>query len=169
MALEQAVVIIGTLTRDPEVKFLPSGVAVCEFGIARNTRKKEGDDWVDGPAQFYDVKCWNSLAENVGDSLAKGNRVVVFGELDYRTWEKDGQNRSKVEIKAESVGPDLRWATADVTKTTSSGGGQRQNTGGGNATAGGAPNPFAGGAPAANPFGGGQGTIGYDEEPPFRH
>lgn len=118
MATDNSLTIIGTLTRDPEAKYLQSGVCVTEFGIARNTRKKDASgEWVDGDAQFYDVKCWQSLAENVAESLRKGQRVIVFGELEYRTWETDsGDKRSKVEIKAEAVGPDLRWATAQVTK-----------------------------------------------------
>lgn len=131
MANDNAVTIIGTVTRDPGLRFMPSGSEVANFGIARNTRVKNGDTWEDGPAQFYDVKCWGSLAKNICDSIAKGTRVVVFGELEYRTWETDGgDKRSKVEIKAESIGPDLRWATASVTKN-------ERGTGGGSATSGG--------------------------------
>lgn len=123
MSNDNAVTIVGTLTRDPELRYTPSGATVVTFGIARNTRRKEGDEWVDGDPQFYDVKAWNSLAENIAESLTKGTRVVIFGELEYRTWETDGgDKRSKIEIKAEAIGPDLRWATAQVRKVQSGSG-----------------------------------------------
>lgn len=124
MSNDNSITIIGTLTRDPELRYTPSGASVAEFGIARNPRRKDGNEWVDGDPQFYDVKAWGSLGENIAESLQKGQRVVVFGELDFRQWEADGgDKRSKVEIKAESVGPDLRWATAQVRKAESNGGG----------------------------------------------
>jgi single-strand DNA-binding protein len=125
---DNAVTIIGTMTRDPEIRYTPNGKTVATFGIARNPRRREGNEWVDGDPQFYDVKAWGTLAENISESLQKGNRVVVFGELEHRTWETDsGDKRSKVEIKAESVGPDLRWASATVTRNErSDGGGQRR-------------------------------------------
>lgn len=119
MSNDNAVTIIGTLTRDPEIRFTPSGATLVKFSIARNTRVKNGDKWEDGPAQFYDVVAWNQLAENVGESLQKGHRVIVFGELNYQSWETDsGDKRSKVEIKAEAVGPELRFATAGIQKIT---------------------------------------------------
>lgn len=122
MSNDNAVTIVGTATRDPEIRYTPSGATVASFGIARNTRRKDGDNWVDGDPQFYDVKCWGSLAENVAESITKGMRVVIFGELEFRAWETDqGDKRSKVEIKAESIGPDLRWATATVTRNEKGG------------------------------------------------
>lgn len=123
MSNDNSVTIIGTATRDPELRYTPSGATVATLGIARNTRRRDGDEWVDGDPQFYDVKCWGSLAENVAETVTQGQRVVVFGELEYRSWETDeGDKRSKVEIKAEAIGPDLRWASAHVTKNEKSGG-----------------------------------------------
>lgn len=110
--------LVGNCTREPELRFLPSGVALCEFGVAINTRRKEGDQWVDGDPEFYDVTCWRELAENVSESIVKGARVVVVGKLNFRSWEADdGSKRSKISVTADSVGPDLRWATAQVTRT----------------------------------------------------
>lgn len=109
--------IIGNMTRDPELRFTPSGAAVVKFGIAVNRRTKKDGEWVDADPSFFDVVCWNSLAENVSESLSKGTRVVVNGRLEQRTYEKDGQKRSVVEIIADEVGPSLRWATAKVERT----------------------------------------------------
>lgn len=109
--------LIGNVTREPELKFLPSGVALAEFGVAINSRRKDGDRWVDGDPQFYDVTCWRELAENVAESIEKGMRVVVIGKLNFRSWETDdGQKRSKISIIADEVGPSLRWATAEVSR-----------------------------------------------------
>lgn len=117
--------VVGNLTRDPELRFTPSGTAVASFGIAVNRRRKDGNDFVD-EVSFFDVVTWQSLAENVAESLTKGMRVVVTGRLEQRSWETDGEKRSKIEIIAEEVGPSLRWATARVTKNESSGGGGGQ-------------------------------------------
>lgn len=125
-----AVTLIGNVTREPELKFLPSGVSLCEFGIAVNTRKKDGDRWVDGDPEFYDITCWRELAENVAESIPKGTRVVIVGKLNFRTWENDsGEKRSKVSINADEVSPSLRWATAQVSRNERSqgdGGYQRE-------------------------------------------
>lgn len=166
--LTTTVTLIGNATRDPELRYTPSGAPVANFGIAVNKRRKDGDEWVDADPEFYDVKCWGSLAENVADSIQKGVRVLIAGELEYRTWETDnGEKRSKVEVVAEAVGPDLRWATASVQRTQSDSGGNRQ---GGNRSSGGRqaqgrasqqPSPFGGGD---SPFGG---STPYDGEEPF--
>lgn len=111
------VTLIGNAVREPELKFLPSGVALCELGIAVNTRRKEGDRWVDGDPEFYDVTCWREMAENVAESIEKGTRVVVVGKLNFRTWENDqGEKRSKISITADEVSPSLRWATVQVSR-----------------------------------------------------
>lgn len=115
---DSTVTVIGNTTRDPELRFTATGVALAEFGVAVNTRRKVGDRWEDGDPQFYDVVAWRDLAENVAESLTKGTRVIVFGRLDYRQWEtQDGDRRSKVQIVADAIGPDLRWTTAQVVRT----------------------------------------------------
>lgn len=133
MANESAVTLIGNCSRDPEIRYTPSGATVVTLGLVYNKRVKnrDTDQWEDGPAQFFDVKCWGTLAENVAETIRKGNRIIVFGELEFRSWETDaGEKRSKVEVKAEAIGPDLRWATAQVVKIGRSdhtqGGGHQQ-------------------------------------------
>ncbi len=118
MAQDNTVSIVGNLTREPELRFTPSGQATATFGIAVNRT------WTDRQSQerrestsFFDVVCWGTLAENAATSLARGTRVVVTGRLDQRSWEsQEGDRRSKVEITADEIAPSLRWATVQVTK-----------------------------------------------------
>ncbi len=110
--------LIGNITRDPELRFTPSGAAVASFGLAvnRRWRNQQTNEW-DEQVSFFDVVCWRELAENVAESLTKGSRVIVTGRLEQRSWETDqGEKRSKVEVIADEVGPSLRWATAQVTR-----------------------------------------------------
>lgn len=110
--------IVGNMTREPKLEFTASGQAVCSIGVAVSNRKKEGDEWVDGPGQFFDVTIWGQMGENVAESLPKGARVIVKARLDFRQWEdQEGNKRSKVSFVADSVGPDLKWATCEVFKT----------------------------------------------------
>ncbi len=120
---ENAVHLTGNMTRDPELRFLNSGQAVTSFGLAINSRRKNDatGEWEDGEPEFYDVSCFGTLAENVAESLPKGTRVTLNGKMKYRSWETDsGDKRSKVEVVADAIGPDLRWATAEVTRTEKS-------------------------------------------------
>lgn len=109
--------IVGNITREPELRFTPSGQANTRFGVAVNRRwqNKQTNEWEES-VSFFDVTCWRELAENVSDSLTKGTRVIVTGRLEQRSWEQDGQKRSAVEIIADEVAPSLRWATAQVVK-----------------------------------------------------
>lgn len=116
--MSNTVSIVGNLTREPEMRFTPSGAALCSFGIAVNRRWRNNstNEWEED-VSFFDVTCWRELAENVAESLTKGTRVLIVGRLDQRSWETDqGEKRSKVEIVAEEVAPSLRWATAQVTR-----------------------------------------------------
>lgn len=119
------VTLIGNVTRDPEMRFLNSGVGIATFGVAVSKRRKnEAGQWEDGETEFYDVVAWRELAENVAESITKGQRVVVVGRLSQRSWETDdGQKRSKIEVVADEVGPSLRWATAEVARIQRSTGG----------------------------------------------
>ena len=133
MAFDNTVTIVGNVTRDPELRFTPSGAPVCNFGVAWNTKSKSGEESV----SFFDVACWRDLAENVAESITKGMRVVIYGRLDQRSWEsQEGERRSKVELVADEVAPSLRWATAEVTRTEfRGGGGSAASTDGGGQTA----------------------------------
>src|SRR6478736_1020368 len=110
------VTLIGNITRDPELRFTPSGQATATFGLAVNRRwqNRQTNEWEEATS-FFDVVCWRELAENAADSLSKGQRVIVTGRLEQRSWESaNGDKRSAVEIIADEIGPSLRFATAEV-------------------------------------------------------
>jgi single-strand DNA-binding protein len=110
--------IIGNLTRDPELRFTPTGQATAGFGLAVNRRwqNRQTQEWEEATS-FFDVVCWGQLAENAAQSLSKGSRVIVSGRLDQRSWETaERERRSKVEITADEIAPSLRWATAVITR-----------------------------------------------------
>ncbi|MDQ6783263.1 MAG: single-stranded DNA-binding protein [Actinomycetota bacterium] len=118
MATGNSVTLVGNLTRDPELRFTPSGQATTTFGLAVNRRwqNRQTQEW-DEATSYFDIVCWAQMAENVAQSLSKGTRVVVDGRLDQRSWENaEGDKRSKIEVTADEVAPSLRWATATVTK-----------------------------------------------------
>lgn len=94
--------IVGNLTRDPEVKFISSGTAVAQFGVAVNEKYKSGDNWKER-VNFFDVEAWGKLAEICGENLAKGRNVLVAGSLRYEAWEKDGVKKSRIKIVADKV------------------------------------------------------------------
>lgn len=114
MGIDNNIAIVGNVTRDPELRFTQGGTAICNFGIAWNKRKK-GDE--EDEVSFFNITAFQSLAENVAESITKGTRVVITGTLQQRSWEdKEGAKRSSVEIIADEVSPSLRWASAKVTK-----------------------------------------------------
>ena len=97
------VTLVGRLTRDPELRHLPSGSPVLQLGLAVNGRQKdEAGNWTDKP-NFFDVKVFGNQAEMLSQHLAKGRRVGIDGRLDWSSWETDGQKRSKVEVVAFQV------------------------------------------------------------------
>lgn len=116
MSNGNTVTLIGNITRDPELRFTPSGAANATFGIAVNRRwqNRQTNEWEEA-VSFFNVVCWRELADNAAESLSKGMRVIVTGRLEQRSWETDqGEKRSVVEVVADEVGPSLRWATAKV-------------------------------------------------------
>ena len=113
------IVLVGNVTRDPELRFTPSGQPTTTFGLAVNRRwqNRQTQEWEEATS-FFDIVCWRELAENASESLRRGSRVIVTGRLEQRSWETDdGEHRSKVEIVADEIGPSLRFATADVQRT----------------------------------------------------
>lgn len=113
------VTLVGNLTRDPEMRYTPSGAAVVTFGVAVNRKwqNRQTQQWEESTS-FFNVTAWRDLAQNVAESVVKGSRVIVVGRLEQRSWEdKDGSKRSVVEVQADEVGPSLRWATADIERT----------------------------------------------------
>jgi single-strand DNA-binding protein len=123
--MSNVVSVVGNLTREPELRYTPSGAAVCKFGLAvnRSYANRNGDRVEQ--TDFFDVTAWRELGENIAESLTVGSRVIVTGRLQQDRWENEGgEKRSKVYIVADEVGPSLRWATAAVTKTTRGGPGE---------------------------------------------
>jgi single-strand DNA-binding protein len=98
------VTLVGRLTRDPELRALPSGTSVLNLGLAVNGRQKDqSGNWIDKP-NFFDVKVFGAQADMLANHLAKGRRIGVDGRLDWSSWEaQDGGKRSKVEVGAQSV------------------------------------------------------------------
>lgn len=152
--MDNTVTLVGNVTRDPEIRYTPSGQTVVTFGLAVNRRwqNKTTNEWEE-QVSFFDVKCWGQMGENVAESVPRGTRIVVTGRLEQRSWESDaGEKRSKVEVVADEVAPSLRWATAQVQKI------ERQGSGG------------SGGAGYQAPAGGGGRQApadNYGEDEPF--
>jgi single-strand DNA-binding protein len=98
-----SVVLVGNLTRDPELRHTPAGTAVTTLRIAVNDRVKRGEDWQDA-AYYFDVTVWGRTAENCAQYLAKGRPVGVQGKLTWREWDaQDGTKRQSVEVVADNV------------------------------------------------------------------
>ena len=119
MSGETLIVVVGNLTADPELRFTQSGVAVASFTVASTPRTfdKQSNEWKDGEALFLRCAVWREYAENVANSLTKGARVIVQGNLTQRSYEtKQGEKRTSYELDAVEVGPALRYSTAQVTK-----------------------------------------------------
>jgi single-strand DNA-binding protein len=105
MANINRVVLVGNLTRDPELRHTPSGTAVCSLRIAVNTRRKDGatGEWTEKP-NYFDVTVWGSQGENCAQYLSKGRPVAIDGRLEWREWEaQDGTKRQAVEVVADTV------------------------------------------------------------------
>lgn len=118
------VTIVGNLTSDPELRFTNSGKAVASISVAFNRRWKDGQGNDMEETSFFDVTAWETLAENVANSLSKGDRVMVEGRLLQRSWETpEGDKRTKVEIHADEIGPCLKWATARPSRNEKPAGG----------------------------------------------
>jgi len=151
-----SVTLVGNITRDPELRYTPTGAATCQFGLAVNRRwqNRQTSEWEEATS-FFNVVAWREMAENAGESLTKGARVIVTGRLEQRSWETpDGEKRSVVEVVADEIGPSLRWATAQVVRNE-----RRPGDGGGNFSGGGGGGGASAGRPVSNepPYG--------DEEP----
>jgi single-strand DNA-binding protein len=117
---DNTITIVGNVTRGPELRFTASGQAANSFGLAVNRRwqNRQTQEWEEA-VSFFDVTCWQDLAENVAETVSKGARVIVAGRLVQRSWETDtGERRSRVEVVADEVGPSLRWAVARSPRTS---------------------------------------------------
>ena len=156
-----SITISGNVTRDPEMRYTPSGASKLSFGVAvnRSWRNQQTQDWEE-QTSFFNVVAWRQLAENAQNAITKGTRVVITGRIEQRSWETDqGEKRSIVEIVADDIATSLRFATVDVHRIERSGGGE----GGGGRSSG------PRGAGSSGGGGGGNTGGGYDEfgEEPF--
>ena len=189
MAGETVITLVGNLVEDPELRFTPSGAAVANFRVASTPRTfdRQNNEWKDGEALFLNCSVWRQAAENAAESLTRCMRVIVSGRLKARSYEtREGEKRTVFEIDVDEVGPSMKYATAKVTKTSRSGGGQGFQSGGGDdpwasnqgSQSGGGQQGGGWGGNQGGGQGGGQqsggqdpwassGSGGSSEEPPF--
>lgn len=97
------VILMGNLTRDPELRTTPTGQNVCSFSLAVNRSWQGSDGQTQDAVDYFDVTAWGKLGELVSQYLSKGRKCLVMGRLSQRSWEQDGQKRSKVEVVANDV------------------------------------------------------------------
>lgn len=124
MAGETIITVVGNLTADPELRYTQNGIAVANFTIASTPRTfdRQANEWKDGEALFLRASVWREFAEHVAGSLSKGARVIATGELRQRSYQdREGNNRTSIELDVQEIGPSLRYATASVTRAESSG------------------------------------------------
>ena len=124
MANETVITVVGNLTSDPELRYTQNGKAVSNFTIASTPRTfdRASNEWKDGEALFLRASVWGDFGEHVSSSLTKGSRVIAQGRLKQRSYEtKEGEKRTSMELEIDEIGPSLRYATAQVTRATSSG------------------------------------------------
>ncbi|MCK6079554.1 single-stranded DNA-binding protein [Microbacterium sp. EYE_5] len=126
MAGETIITVVGNLTADPELRYTQNGLPVANFTIASTPRSfdRQANEWKDGEALFLRASVWREFAEHVAGSLTKGMRVVATGRLKQRSYQdREGNNRTAIELEVDEIGPSLRYATAQVTRAASNGGG----------------------------------------------
>ena len=126
MAGETVITVVGNLTADPELRYTQNGLPVANFTIASTPRTfdRQANEWKDGDALFLRASVWREFAEHVAGSLTKGMRVIASGRLRQRSYQdREGQNRTAIELEVDEIGPSLRYATAQVTRAASNNGG----------------------------------------------
>jgi single-strand DNA-binding protein len=119
MAGEPTITVVGNLTADPDLRHTPAGVAVLDFTVASTPRvyDRESGEWKDDDTLFLRCSVWRQAAENAAQSLTKGTRVIVQGRLRQRSFEtKEGDKRTVVELDVDAIGPELRYASAKVSR-----------------------------------------------------
>lgn len=163
MAGETTITIIGNLTDEPELRFTPSGAAVCKFRVASTPRTldRASGEWKDGDALFLQCIVWRQMAENAAESLTRGSRVILSGRLKQRSYEtREGEKRTVFEVDVDEIGPSLKYATAKVQKMS-----RTSSAGSSSTPAAPGDDPWANNDPWAKAAGPGSGP--QDDEPPF--
>lgn len=131
---DNTITVIGNLTAEPELRYTQSGVAVanCRIAVNRRIRNSQTNEWEDKLDGYFTVNIWRDHAENVAESLKKGDRVLVQGRLTSRSYEdSSGQTKWVTEIEADEICPSLRWARVEINRVSRSGGGSPRPSGGG--------------------------------------
>lgn len=156
MAGETIITIVGNLTADPELRYTQNGLAVANFTIASTPREfdRTTNEFKDGEALFMRASVWREFAEHVAGSLTKGMRVIATGRLKQRSYQdREGNNRTSIELDIDEIGPSLRYATAQVTRAANGSGGR----------------PAQGGSPAgAAPQLPGMPQQGFPQQAPYQ-
>ena len=155
MSNEAQITLTGNATSAAELRFTQSGAAVANVTVAVTPREKSGDQWVDGQPAFYRVAAWRDMAENVAESVQKGDRVTIVGRLKPREYEHNGEKRTSLDVDADSVALDLRFRSAKAAPKSQRPAPQQQAQ----------PDPWANQqAPQQQAWGG---AGNGDSEPPF--
>lgn len=103
--------LVGNLTRDPELKFTNEGVAICDFGLAVNRKWTDKEGGETENVDFFNISCWNDMAENCASSLKKGDRVLISGHMNLRSWEnKEGKKFNIINITADIIAASLEFS-----------------------------------------------------------
>lgn len=157
MSGETVVTVVGNAVADAELRLTASGVAVANFTVASTPRHfdKAKNEFVDDEALFMRCAIWRQPAENVAETITRGMRIIVVGRLKQRSYEKDGEKRTVIELEVDEVGPALKFASAKVNKVASSNDSHSR--------AGNGQSPRS--APASDPWG--STPAEYTDEPPF--
>lgn len=122
MAGETVITVVGNLTADPELRYTQNGLPVANFTIASTPRNfdRAANEWKDGEALFLRASVWREFAEHVAGSLTKGMRVMAQGRLRQRSYQdREGNQRTAIELEVDEIGPSLRYSTAQVTRAAS--------------------------------------------------
>ena len=144
MASENSVTLVGNLTKDPELRYTTGGHGVASFCLAVNRRYQVNGEWQE-QVSFFNIVAWGDLGENAAASLNKGNRVIITGRLEQRSYEtKEGEKRNVTEVIADELGPSLRWAQVQIERISRDDAAARTGGGGGGGGAGRAPDPVYG-------------------------
>jgi len=144
------ITLIGNLVRDPELRFTPTGVAVCNFSVASTPRSfdRDSNEWKDGDPLFLTCNVWRKQAENVAETMTRGTRVVVSGRLKQRSYEtREGEKRTVFEVEADEVAASMKFRPVKVQ--------------GGDRSSGSRP------APETDPWAADSAGSGDTDEPPF--
>lgn len=129
---DQQLTIVGTMGGEPDLRFTPSGAAVCNFSVAVNHRyfNRNSGQWEEKGTDWWRCNAWRGMAENISESFRKGDRVIVVGTVASRTW--DGKNGEKItswELTVLEAGPSTKWATTRQIKADRQQAGQNQQGG----------------------------------------